>query len=160
MQGSEPKYGIAIFKDVMVAMRDGVRLATDIYQPTLDGEIVSGTFPTILGRTSYDKNSPQMWVEPVAEFFTQHGYVTVIQDLRGRQRSEGTGQYFHTANPTEGHDGCDTVEWIAAQPWSNGRVGTVGSSHGAIVQSVMALYQPPHLTAMCAGCGTHQHLRT
>ena len=72
MQGLEPKYGIAIFKDVMVSMRDGVRLATDIYRPTLDGELVPGTFPTILGRTSYDKNSPQMWVEPVAEFFTQH----------------------------------------------------------------------------------------
>ena len=102
MNESESKYGIAIFKDVMVSMRDGVRLATDIYRPTLDGELVPGAFPTILGRTSYDKNSPQMWVEPVAEFFTQHGYVTVLQDLRGRQRSEGTGQYFHTANPNEG----------------------------------------------------------
>ena len=96
-----------------------------------------------------------MWGEPVAEFFTRRGYVTVIQDLRGRQRSEGTGQYFHTANSNEGRDGYDTVEWIAAQPWSNGRVGTVGSSHGAIVQSVMALYQPPHLTAMWQDVGPH-----
>ena len=153
MNKSEPKYGIATFKDVMMPMRDGIRLATDIYRPALDGELVPGTFPTILGRTSYDKNSPQMWVEPVAEFFTRHGYVTVLQDLRGRQRSEGTGQYFHTANPNEGCDGYDTVEWIAAQLWSNGRVGTVGSSHGAIVQSVMALYQPPHLTAMWQDVG-------
>ncbi len=153
MNRSEPKYGIVIFKDVMVPMRDGVRLATDIYRPALDSELVAGAFPTILGRTSYDKNSPQMWVEPVAEFFTRRGYVTVIQDLRGRHRSEGTGQYFHTANVNEGHDGYDTVEWIAAQPWSSGRVGTVGSSHGAIVQSVMALYRPPHLTAMWQDVG-------
>ena len=69
-------------------------------------------------------------------------------DLRGRQRSEGRGQYHHAVNPHEGPDGYDTVEWIAAQPWSNGRVGTVGVSHGAVVQAALALYQPPHLTAM------------
>ena len=160
MNESESKYGIAIFKDVMVSMRDGVRLATDIYRPTLDGELVSREFPTILGRTSYDKNSPQMWVEPVAEFFTQHGYVTVIQDLRGRQRSEGMGQYFHTANPTEGHDGYDTVEWIAAQPWSNGRVGTVGSSHGADCSERDGALPTAAPNGDVARCRTHQHLCT
>src|SRR5688572_12816672 len=129
MGGSQPEYGIVIAKDVMVPMRDGVRLANDIYRPARDGETAPGRFPAILGRTSYDKNSSQMWVQPVAEFFTPRGYVVVIQDLRGRHRSEGTGQYFHTVNPDEGRDGYDTVEWIAARPWSNGRVGTVGSSH-------------------------------
>lgn len=153
MNRSEPMYGIVISKDVMVPMRDGVRLATDVYRPAIDGEPAPGQFPTILGRTSYDKNSPQMWVEPVAEFFTPRGYVVVTQDLRGRYRSEGTGQYFHTANVNEGRDGYDTVEWIAAQPWSNGRVGTAGSSHGAIVQSMMALCRPPHLTAMWQDVG-------
>lgn len=153
MTSSEPKYGIVIYKDVMVPMRDGVRLATDVYCPTLDGAPVPGKCPTILGRTSYDKNSRQMWVEPVAEFFVRRGYVAVIQDLRGRHRSGGTGQYFHTANVNEGRDGYDTVEWIAAQSWSDGRVGTVGSSHGSIVQSVMALYRPPHLTAMWQDVG-------
>src|SRR5262245_54184876 len=107
---SQPTYGIAIAKDIMVPMRDGVCLATDIYRPALDGEPVPGRFPTILGRTSYDKTNLQMWVAPVAEFFTTRGYVVVLQDLRGRQKSEGTGQYFHTANPTEGPDGYDTVE--------------------------------------------------
>ena len=111
MNESESKYGIAIFKDVMVSMRDGVRLATDIYRPTLNGELVPGAFPTILGRTSYDKNSPQMWVEPVAEFFTQHGYVTVIQDLRGRQRSEGIGAIFpHSQSRLKGA--------MAMRPWN------------------------------------------
>jgi putative CocE/NonD family hydrolase len=80
--------------------------------------------------------------------------VVVLQDLRGRGRSEGTGQYFHTVNPREGQEGYDTVEWIAAQPWSNGRVGTVGSSHGGKVQTAMALERPPHLTAMWADVNT------
>jgi len=150
---SEPQYGIVVAKDVMVRMRDGVRLSTDIYRPTVDGEPVAGRFSTILGRTSYDKNTYQMWIAPVAEFFAPRGYVVVLQDLRGRQKSEGTGQYFQTANPTEGPDGYDTVEWIARQPWSNGRVGTVGSSHGSIVQQVMALYRPPHLTSIWPDVG-------
>ena len=85
MTRAEEDYGIVIAKDVMVAMRDGVRLATDVYRPARDGEPVPGKLPAILGRTSYDKNSPQIWVEPVGEFFCRYGYVVVIQDLRGRQ---------------------------------------------------------------------------
>ena len=150
---STPRYGIVVARDVMVAMRDGVRLATDIYRPAIDGEPVAGRFPTILGRTSYDKTDPNMWVRPVADYFVPRGYAVVLQDLRGRQKSEGTGQYFQTCNPTEGPDGYDTVEWVAAQPWSNGRVGVTGSSHGSIVQQVMALYRPPHLTAMWPDVG-------
>src|SRR5712692_7148681 len=153
VQESTPRYGIVVARDVMMAMRDGVRLATDIYRPAIDGEPVAGRFPTILGRTSYDKTDPIMWVRPVADYFVPRGYAVVLQDLRGRQRSEGTGQYFQTCNPTEGPDGYDTVEWVAAQPWSNGRVGVTGSSHGSIVQQVMALYRPPHLTALWPDVG-------
>ena len=138
MTDSAIEYGINISKDVMILMRDGVRLATDIYRPTRNGEPTAGEFPTILGRTSYDKNSDQMWIEPVANFFTPRGYVVVLQDLRGRHHSEGMGQYFHTANPQEGEDGYDTIEWIAEQTWSNGRVGMTGSSHGGIVQTAAA----------------------
>jgi putative CocE/NonD family hydrolase len=148
-----PEPGIVIARDVMVPMRDGVRLATDVYRPAAGGEPLPGPFPAILGRTSYDKTAGPMWVEPVADFFTRRGYVVVLQDLRGRHRSEGTGQYFHTVNPSEGPDGYDTVEWIAAQPWSSGRVGMVGSSHGAIVQQVAALYRPPHLSAIWPDVG-------
>jgi putative CocE/NonD family hydrolase len=148
MSASAPEYGIVIAKDVMVPMRDGVRLATDIYRPACNGEPAPGRFPTILGRTSYDKNSVPMWVEPVANFFTPRGYVVALQDLRGRHRSEGTGQYFHTANPKEGEDGYDTIEWLARQPWSNGRIGMTGSSHGGIVQTAASLTRPPHLTAI------------
>jgi predicted acyl esterase len=94
-----------------------------------------------------------MWTEPVGEFFARAGYAVAIQDLRGRHHSEGAGQYFHFVNPLEGDDGYDTIEWIAAQPWSNGRVGMVGSSHGAIVQQIVALHRPPHLRAIWPDVG-------
>ena len=112
--------------------------------------MVPGPLPTILGRTSYDKRWRELWIDPVARYFAPRGYVVVLQDLRGRRRSEGVGQYFHTANEREGEDGYDTVEWIAAQPWSNGRVGMTGSSHGALVQTVASLTRPPHLTCIWA----------
>lgn len=143
------RYGLVASRDVMVSMRDGVRLATDLYRPAdASGNPAPGRFPTILGRTSYDKSNPVIWIRPVAEFFVPRGYAVVLQDLRGRGLSEGTGQYFHTANENEGRDGYDTIEWIARQPWSNGRVGMVGSSHGGIVQNVASMERPPHLTAL------------
>ena len=148
MSPSTPNYGIVVDENVMVPMRDGVRLATDIYRPAIDGQAVPGPLPTILGRTSYDKRWRWLWIEPVARYFAPRGYVVAVQDLRGRRRSEGVGQYFHTANVHEGEDGYDTVEWIAAQPWSNGRVGMTGSSHGGLVQTVASLTRPPHLTAI------------
>ena len=133
----------------MIPMRDGVRLATDVYRPANpDGSPVEGAFPVILGRTSYDKSNPVIWVDPVANFFVPRGYVVLLQDLRGRGKSEGTGQYFHTANQLEGKDGYDTIEWAAAQMWSTGRSGMVGASHGGIVQNMAALERPPHLSAL------------
>ncbi len=144
---SQPDYGILIAKDVMIPMRDGVRLASDIYFPARDGERVPGPWGTILLRTSYDKAAAR-YIDTIAAFFTPRGYVTVQQDLRGRYNSEGAGQYWHAANPHEGRDGYDTIEWIAAQPWSNGRVGMVGSSHPGLVQTHAALHAPPHLTAI------------
>jgi uncharacterized protein len=138
--------GIVIYKDVMVSMRDGTSLATDIYRPARGGELWAGCFPTILVRTSYDKSAIRY--TEIADFFTPRGYAVVLQDVRGRFNSEGVGQYFHVANVNEGRDGYDTVEWIAAQPWSNGHVGTVGSSHAGLTQTHLALYSPPHLSAM------------
>ncbi|MBX3013082.1 MAG: CocE/NonD family hydrolase [Caldilineaceae bacterium] len=146
MAHTDERYGLLIAKDIMVPMRDGVRLATDLYRPARDGEPLPGPFPTILCRTPYNK-SDRRYIE-IAEFFTPRGYVTVLQDLRGRYQSEGMGQYFHTANPHDGLDGYDTVEWIAAKPWSNGKVGMVGSSFAAVVQVAAALERPPHLTAI------------
>ena len=143
-------YGMVILKDLMIPMRDGARLATDVYLPADDGQIAPGRWPTILGRTSYDKDADWLWVKPVAKEFVPRGFAVVVQDLRGRHRSEGKGQYHHVVNPHEGRDGYDTVEWIAAQPWSNGRVGTVGTSHGAVVQAALALHRPP----TSARCGS------
>ncbi len=138
-----------ISKNVMVEMRDGVRLATDIYKPSdNNGDPIDQKFPAILARTSYDKSNPVIWVKAIAENFVDRGYVVVLQDLRGRGLSEGTGDYFHTANQKEGIDGYDTVEWVASQKWCTGKVGMLGSSHGGIVQNMASLYRPPHLHAL------------
>jgi putative CocE/NonD family hydrolase len=139
-------FGIVIAKDVMLPVRDGTRLATDIFRPARDGEPVAGRYPTVLCRTPYDK-SDKRYVE-IADHFVPQGYTVCLQDARDRYRSEGTGDYQHTVTPQQGTDTYDTVEWIAAQPWSNGRVGTVGSSYAAITQVRGALERPPHLTAI------------
>jgi putative CocE/NonD family hydrolase len=145
----ESNHGIVVSQNVMVPMRDGVRLATDIYRPAdANGIPLPGQYPVILGRTSYDKSNPVIWINPVANAFVPGGYVVLLQDLRGRGRSEGTGEYFHTANQKEGLDGYDTIEWAADQAWSNGKVGMVGASHGGIVQNMASLYRPPHLAAL------------
>ncbi len=145
----DTSFGVVVSEDVMVKMADGVHLATDIYRPALpDGTPAPGKFPVIFTRTSYDKSNPVMQIGPVAKFFTPRGYVTVVQDLRGRGLSEGHGQYFHVANVREGLDGVDSLAWIASQPWCDGRVGMVGSSHSGIVQNVAAFHKPPSLKAL------------
>jgi putative CocE/NonD family hydrolase len=140
------RYGIVLSKNVMVSMRDGVRLAFDIYRPALDGDVVEGRFPTIMLHTPYDKTDKRY--SEIADFFVPKGYNTVLIDLRDRYRSEGSGVYYHAATPHTGHDGYDICEWIAAQPWSNGRIGTVGSSYAAITQVRTAIEAPPSLTAI------------
>jgi len=137
----------AVFRNVMVPMRDGVRLCTDVHLPADGVSLRAGRFPAILIRTSVGKAQPE-WA-PVIDFFPQRGYAVVIQDIRSRMGSEGNGEYYHTCNPWEGDDGYDAIEWIAAQPWSDGNVGMMGSSHRAIVQTQAALHRPPHLRAIC-----------
>ena len=144
---SEPSYGFYAERDVMIPMRDGIKLATDIYYPCHgDGLIPREKLPTLLVRTSYDKTAPE-W-DDIYPFFSRRGYVFVIQDLRSRFRSEGDGKYFHAHNPWEGDDGYDTIEWLAKQEWSNKKIGTLGSSHRGIVQQQLALKKPPHLSAI------------
>ena len=139
-------YKQVIYKDLMLAMRDGVCLATDIYRPAENGVPLPDPVPTILSRTPYDKNS-RRYIE-VADYFVPRGYAVALQDLRGRGDSEGMGQYFHVCNEPEGRDGYDTIEWIGTQTWSNGKVGMVGSSFAALVQTRAAFEHPPHLTAI------------
>jgi putative CocE/NonD family hydrolase len=126
----------------MVAMRDGVRLATDVYRPARGGQPVETRFPVLIYRSPYNKDGNRK----SAIYFAQHGYVVLAQDCRGRFVSEGA--FYPFVN--EGRDGYDTIEWAAAQPWSNGKVGTLGASYLAWDQYLAAMERPPHLVAMFA----------
>ena len=134
--------------EVMLPMRDGCFLATDIHRPSHgDGTPLATPVPVLLVRTSYDKANPE-W-DDVIPFLARRGIAVAIQDIRNRFRSERRdGRYYHTVNPWEANDGYDTVEWLAAQTWCNGRVGCFGSSHRAITQQQLALAAPPHLVAI------------
>jgi len=123
----------------MPAMRDGTRLATSVYLP--DGQ---GPWPVILARTPYGRSGGVH--ETVGAEANERGYVFVVQDLRGRGDSEGNPWIiFQSDGWGERQDGFDTVEWIAAQAWCNGKVGTWGASALGITQAMMAPSRPPHL---------------
>jgi hypothetical protein len=128
----------------MVAMRDGVRLSTDLYFP----ERARQSLPVILTRTPYDKRTLR---DPASEVwkFVAAGFVVAVQDLRGTHESEGECR----VSMHERMDGYDTVEWLAAQPWSNGRVGTYGCSHRGEVQYQLAALRPPALACAIVEAG-------
>ena len=124
--------------DVAVPMRDGVVLRADVLRPP--GE---GRFAVLVYRTPYGKR------DAIAEYTTfrravERGYAVVVQDVRGRYASDGTFDAYRQ----EGADGYDTIEWAAAQSWSDGRVGTFGLSYPGAVQWLAAMERPPHLKAM------------
>ncbi|MFH1998890.1 MAG: CocE/NonD family hydrolase [Planctomycetota bacterium] len=118
-------------EEVMVPMRDGTLLATYIALP----EEAAPPYPVILQRTPYGKSFS------VAPDYIQAGYAFVVQDTRGRYKSQG--EFFPFVN--EGVDGFDTIEWIARQPWCNGNVGMTGYSYQASAQLLAAMENPPHL---------------
>lgn len=133
----------------LVAMRDGVKLATDIYLP--EG---NGPWPVILTRTPYNKSSMLGAGRPT--FWTSKGYAVVVQDCRGRFQSEGKYLPFMDDH----FDGYDTVEWIAKQSWSNGKIGMSGASAMGITANQASIMAPPHLTAMfvmIAPASAYQH---
>ena len=140
---SQPDYGVIVMEDVMVPVRDGVRLATDVYLPARHGEPVSGPLPVILERTPYNKRSPDR-IERTCRYFARRGYVVVMQDCRACYQSEGEFGFFWQ----EGPDGYETVEWTARQSWCNGRIGTTGTSYAGWTQNSLAVLDPPHLTCM------------
>lgn len=123
-------------RDVFVAMRDGVKLATDVFLPAQ-----TGRWPAILVRTPYSRHDPSI---RGYRFFVQHGYALVVQDLRGSYASQGT---FGLVSQ-EGPDGNDAINWVAAQPWSNGRVAMAGSSYMGLVQWWAAIEGNSHLRAI------------
>ncbi|HEY8367974.1 MAG TPA: CocE/NonD family hydrolase, partial [Thermodesulfobacteriota bacterium] len=86
-EGSVSAYDYIVLRDVMVPMRDGVRLATDVYLPALHGKPAPGPFPVVVERTPYDKR--RAWHSITGRYFARRGYAAVLQDVRGRWGSEG-----------------------------------------------------------------------
>ena len=123
-------------RNVPMKTRDGVTLHADVYRPA--GE---GTFPVLLQRTPYNKdNAADFGRKAVAR-----GFMVVVQDVRGRYTSEGDWYTFKH----EMEDGYDTVEWAAALPHANGKVGMFGGSYVGATQMLAAIGHPPHLAGIC-----------
>jgi len=133
-------------RNLMIPMRDGKRMATDVYRPARNGAPVAERFPVLLERTPYDKTASKAR----AEYFARHGYVVAVQDLRGRYKSEGI---FLKVQPADATDGYDTIEWLAKQPYSNGAVGMWGTSFAAHTQAGAAQLHPPALKTAVINMG-------
>ncbi len=136
------KDGVRLELDVPIPMRDGVRLATDLYFPE-----ETGPHPVLLERTPYGKHQSVMVNIGAPPYLARDGYVVAVQDVRGRYASEGAWYPFGDDLSGETSDGYDTVEWLAAQPFSNGKVGIFGGSYAGFNQYTMAKNMPPHLVA-------------
>jgi len=132
-------YPVRVQRDVSIKMRDGVILRGDIFRPDADGK-----FPVLLERTPYRK-APWGYDIDFAQRAAARGYVVFIQDVRGRYTSDGDWYPFLH----ESEDGYDTIEWIALQPYSNGKVGMFGGSYVGATQMLAAIAHPPHLTGIC-----------
>jgi putative CocE/NonD family hydrolase len=130
------QYEVTYQRNVPVKMRDGITLRADIYRPKADGK-----FPVLLQRTPYNKDGSVAFGYKAAA----RGYVVIFQDVRGRYASEGDWYTFKN----EPNDGYDTVEWAAALPYSDGRVGMFGGSYVGATQMLAAIAHPPHLAGIC-----------
>ena len=135
---AQQSYAVIVQNGVPMKTRDGVTLYSDIYRPKADGK-----FPVILMRTPYDKSAG--WAVAPAYQVATHGYVVIVQDVRGRFTSEGEWYPFRH----ESDDGYDAVEWAAARPYSNGKVGMTGGSYVGATQMLAAIAHPPHLAGIC-----------
>ena len=126
-------------ENVAVPMRDGIILRANVFRPSGEGQ-----YPSLLLRTPYGKPSDGY------DRYVRAGYVVITQDSRGRYASEGSYVPFTEIDTGDAEDGYDSVEWLAQQPYCNGRVGTLGASYNAWMQWMLARLKPPHLVAMCA----------
>lgn len=133
--------------NLMLPMRDGIGIATDIYRPTRFGAPVEDRLPILLQRTPYDKSSQR--IVDAAEYFASNGYVVVLQDHRGRYASEGK----FTKYLGEGQDGFDSIAHLAQLPYGNGSVGMWGTSYAAHVQANAAKLRPPALSTIVVNMG-------
>ena len=130
---SQPTMKTTFAQGVKIKMRDGTELVADIFRPA-DGE----KYPAILQRTPYGRESR---AAAVGDWWASRGYALIVQDVRGRNDSNGEWQ----PRTNERKDGYDTIDWIAKQSWSNGKVGMIGGSYGGSVQWAAAAEAPPAL---------------
>jgi hypothetical protein len=137
------EFDVVVDRDAMVAMRDGALLATDIYRPAREGEALPGPLPSLLCRTPYNKDDAEA-LSGYGRWFAERGYVSILQDCRGCYASEGDVDFLHP----EAEDGFDTLAWITQQPWSDGRVGTWGTSWCGWTQTGPAALGAPGIAAM------------
>ncbi len=121
---------------LLIPMRDGARLAADLFLPAS-----TGRWPTVLVRTPYSRKTPS---NAGYRYFVRRGYAVLVQDVRGRFASEGA---FGPISQ-EGPDGNDTIHWISSQPWSDGRVVMAGSSYAGMTEWWAAIANNPHLLAI------------
>ncbi len=135
------RFDCRIERDVGVPMRDGVRLATNLYFP----ESVEPPLATVLMRLPYDKNAFGS-ARAAALRFAKAGFAVAVQDVRGKFASGGVFAPWQDADL----DGSDTIDWIARQPWSNGKVGTFGCSALGETQMILARTRNPRHAALIA----------
>jgi hypothetical protein len=153
-RASALEFDVHLTENVMVGMRDGVRLATDIYRPARHGRPLDGQRPVILHRTPYNKTETEA-VGGECRWFARHGYVVVNQDCRGCFCSEGDVNFL----VPEAEDGGDTLAWIRKQAWSSGVVGSFGTSWSGWTQTAMAALGPEGLATMVpnmSGADAHE----
>jgi putative CocE/NonD family hydrolase len=136
----EAEHEVAAQTDVMVPMRDGVRLATDIYLPAKDGKPIDAKLPVVLERRPYNKDG----CRGSGRYYAARGYAFVAQDTRGRYKSEGVWHWM----TDDGRDGADTAAWIGRQPWSSGKIGMIGTSYVGGTQHALAMEGAPELTTV------------
>jgi putative CocE/NonD family hydrolase len=137
---SAQTYEVSASKNVMITARDGIKLGTDIYRPARNGAPVEGKLPTLLERTPYNKDGGA----GTANYFVPRGYVVVVQDVRGRYKSEGHWRPI----ADDPNDGFDTAKWIGEQPWSDGSIGTMGTSYAGATQHALAIANAPYVKTM------------
>lgn len=135
-QISDTDYNVIEELDVKVPMRDGVLLSTNIYRPDMPGR-----YPVLLMRSPYGNGGKG---NQSAAYSVRRGYVVVLQDTRGRYESEGV---FDAMQP-EAQDGYDTQQWVGAQQWCNGKIGTFGGSYVGFTQWMPAPLQSSYLVTM------------
>lgn len=135
-------------QDLMVAARDGVLLATDVYRPATANVPAAERLPVLLHRTPYDKSEAA--TVAIAETLAKHGYVVMVQDTRGRHHSQGVFEKYYSF---DAYDGYDTIEWAASRPFSDGQVGMYGTSYAAHTQADASKLAPPHLRALLLNMG-------